>query len=127
MIWLPKYRTKVLQGERTQSLEHGLGDIATCPPDMDIETWSIQVDHSHLVSVMPPTYAVSAIVGKSKAHTSRESRQRFPWIKQIDGRNAFWSVGFFSSTVGVNADVMKRYVEFQEQVDTGKLQLDCGF
>ena len=75
MIWLPKYRTKVLQGERTQSLEHGLGDIATCPPDMDIETWSIQVDHSHLVSVMPPTYAVSAIVGKSKAHTSRESRQ----------------------------------------------------
>jgi putative transposase len=94
---------------------------------MDIETWSIQVDHSHLVSVMPPAYAVSAIVGKSKAHTSRESRQRFPWIKQIDGRNAFWSVGFFSSTVGVNADVMKRYVEFQEQVDTGKLQLDCGF
>jgi putative transposase len=70
---------------------------------------------------------VSAIVGKIKAHTSREMRQRFPWIKKIYWRNAFWSVGFFSSTGGVNDDVIKRYVEFQEKVDTGKIQLDFGF
>src|SRR6266567_7353341 len=73
------------------------------------------------------TYAVSAIVGKIKANTSREMRQRFPWIKTIYWRNEFWSVGFFSSTVGVNEDVIKRYVEFQEKVDTGKLQLEFGF
>jgi putative transposase len=54
-------------------------------------------------------------------------RKRFPWIKKIYWRNEFWSVGFFSSTVGVNEDVIKRYVEFQEKVDTGKVQLDCGF
>jgi putative transposase len=52
---------------------------------------------------------------------------RFPWIKKIYWRNEFWSVGFFSSTVGVNEDVIKRYVEFQEKVDTGKVQLDFGF
>jgi putative transposase len=80
-----------------------------------------------LVMVIPPKYAVSDIVRQITAHTSREIRQRFPWIKKIDWRKEFWSVGFFSSTVGVTEDVIKRYVEFQEKVDTGKVQLDFGF
>jgi putative transposase len=41
--------------------------------------------------------------------------------------NEFWSPGFFSSTVGINEEIIKRYVEFQEKVDTGKMQLDFGF
>ena len=127
VVWIPKYRQKVLKGERKQSLEKGLCDIERFHPDIAIETLSIQVDQIHLVIVIPPKYAVSAMVGKIKAHTSRAMRQRFPWIKKIDWRNALWSVGFFSSTVGVNEDVIKRYVEFQEKVDTGKLQLDFGF
>jgi len=44
-------------------------------------------------------------------------------------RNEFWSVGFFSSAVAIDKAVIKRYVEFQEKVDTGqlRLQLDFGF
>jgi len=127
VVWIPKYRKKVLKGALKQSLEKGLFDIERFHPDIEIETWGIQVDHIHLVIVISPKYAVSAIVGKIKAHTSREMRQRFPWIKKRYWRNELWSVGLFSSTVGVNEDVIKRYVEFQEKVDTGKLQLDFGF
>ena len=50
---------------------------------MDIETLSIQGDQIQVVRVIPPKYAGAAIVGTIKAHTSREMRQRFPWIKQI--------------------------------------------
>src|SRR5499433_3684324 len=127
VVWIPKYRNKILKGELQQYLEKGLCDITTFHPDLEIETLSLQVDHIHLVIVMPPKYAVSDIVGKIKANTSREIRKRFPWVKKIYWRNEFWSVGFFSSTVGVNEDVIKRYVEFQEKVDTGKAQLDFGF
>ena len=127
VVWSPKYRKKVLQGALQQSLDKGLFDLERVHPDLEIETLSLQVDHIHLVIVMPPKYAVSAIGGKIKAHTSRELRQRFPWIKKTYWRNALWSVGFFSSTVGVNEDVIKRYVEFQEKVDTGKLPLEFGF
>ena len=126
VVWIPTYRKKVLKGELKQYLEKGLCDIQTCHPDIEIETCSIQVDHMHLVMVIPPKYAVSDIVGTMTANTSREIRKRFPWIRRIYLRNALWSVGFFSSTVGGNEDVIKRYVEFQEQVDTGKLQLDFG-
>ncbi len=83
----------------------------------------------HLVAIIPPRYVVSDIVGKIKSNTSREVRQRFEWVKKMYWRNEFWSPGFFSSTVGINEEVIKRYVEFQEKVDKGKLpvQLSFGF
>jgi putative transposase len=80
VVWIPKYRKKVLKGELKQYLEKGLFDITTFHPDIEIETWSIQVDHMHLVIVIPPKYAVSDIVGKIKANTSRGIRKRFPWM-----------------------------------------------
>ena len=101
--------------------------IQQFPPDVEIEKFSIQADHVHLIMVSPPKYAVSAIIGKLKANTSREVRTRFPGLKKIYWRNEFWSVGFFSSTVGINEDVIKRYVEFQEKIDKGQVQLTFGF
>ena len=106
-----------------------MGAIREYHPDVEVEQFSIQPDHVHVVVVIPLKYAVSAIVGKIKANTSRDIRQRFPWIKKVYWRNEFWSVGFFSSTVGIDEAVIKRYVEFQEKVDTEQLtlQLDLGF
>ena len=54
-----------------------------------MEQFSIQVDHVPLVAVIPPKYAVSAVVGQSKANTSREIHQRFPWVKKMYWRNEF--------------------------------------
>ncbi len=129
LVWIPKYRRRVLKGDLKEFLVKKLGDIQESHPEVEIEQASIQPDHIHLVAVIPPKYAVSAIVGKIKANTSHEIRQRFPGIKKVYWRNEFWSVGFFSSTVGIDEEVIRRYVEFQEKVDTGqlKLQLDFGF
>jgi len=129
LVWIPKYRRRVLQGALKDFLTKKLGDIREYHPEVEVEQVSIQSDHVHLVAVIPPKYAVSAVVDKIKANTSREIRQRFPEIKKVYWRNEFWSVGVFSSTVGIDEAVIKRYVEFQEKVDTGqlRLQLDFGF
>ena len=129
LVWIPKYRRRVLKGDLKEFLTKRLGEITEFYPEVEVEELSIQVDHVHLVAVIPPKYAVSAIVGKIKANTSREIRQRFPEIKKVYWRHEFWSPGFFSSTVGVDEAVIKRYVEFQEKVDKGQLtlQLDFGF
>ena len=76
---------------------------------------------------IPPRYSVSSIVGKIKANTGREIRRHFEWIKTIYWCNEFWSPGFFSSTVGINEDVIRRYVEFQEKADKGQIQLTFDF
>jgi putative transposase len=129
LVWIPKYRKRVLKGDLKAFLVVRLGEIHTYHPDVEVERFSIQADHVHLVTVIPPKYAVSAIVGKIKANTSREIRQRFPWVKKMYWRNEFWPEGFFSSTVGIDEAVIRRYVEFQEKVDKGQLtlQLDFGF
>jgi putative transposase len=127
IVWIPKYRKRVLKGELKSFLERRLFEVQEYHPEIEIEKFNIQVDHVHLVSVIPPKYSVSSVVGKMKANTSRRIRIEFPWIKKVYWDNEFWSPGFFSSTVGIDEELIKRYVEFQEKVDTGKMQLDFGF
>ena len=127
VVWIPKYRKKILRGSLKEFVEKRLFDIQEFHPDIEIEKHSIQKDHIHLVIAIPPRYSVSSIVGKIKANTSREIRRHFEWIKTIYWRNEFWSPGFFSSTVGINEDVIKRYVEFQEKADKGQIQLTFDF
>ncbi len=125
IVWIPKYRKRVLKGDLKQFVERRLWDVEAYHPEVEIQNYSIQVDHVHLIMVIPPKYAVSAIVGKIKANTSRAIRKEFEWIKKIYWQNEFWSPGFFSSTVGINEAIIKRYVEFQEKID--KEQLKLGF
>ena len=127
VVWIPKYRQRILEGELKAFIEQRLFDIYQYHPDIEIEQYSIQNDHLHIVIVIPPKYSVSSIIGKIKANTSREIRQHFEWIRKLYRRNEFWSPGFFSSTVGIDEEVIKRYVEFQEKMDKGQFQLSLDF
>ena len=89
VVWSPKYRKKVLKGELKQYLEKGLFDIETFHPDIEIETFSLQVDHIHLVIVVPPTYAVSAIVGRSKPPRAERFASVFPGARRYTGGTHF--------------------------------------
>ncbi len=112
VVWIPKYRKKILGGQLKELLEKHLFDIQSYHPDIEIKQHSIQKDHIHLVIIIPPRYSVSGIIGKIKANTSREIRKTFAWIKKFYYRNEFWSPGFFSSTAGIDEAVIKRYVEY---------------
>jgi len=122
VVWIPKYRKKILKGEIRKFIEKRLFDVQDYHPDVEVEKYSIQQDHIHLIIIIQPKYSVSNIIGKIKANTSREIRKRFSWVKKIYWRNEFWSQGFFSSTVGINEDVIKRYVEFQEEM----IKVNCN-
>jgi len=127
IVWIPKYRKKILKGELKKFIETRLFEIHDYHPEVEIEKYSVQEDHIHLVIIIPPKYSVSSIVGKIKANTSREVRIQFEWVKKVYWRKEFWSPGYFSSTVGITKEVIKRYVEFQEKIDKGKLQLELEF
>ena len=116
IVWIPKYRRRVLNGDGKEFVAKRMHYIEG-PIPIENERFSIQTDHVHLVIIIPPRYSVSDIVGKIKANTSREARKQFEWVRKIYGRNEFWPPGFFSSTGGIKEGVVKRYVEFQEKVD----------
>ena len=117
IVWIPKYRRRVLKNGLKVEVEKYIREISEYHPDVKIIEMNIQVDHVHLIMEIPPRYAVAAIVGKMKQNSSRKSS------KKLGKEGVFWSPGYFSSTVGLDEEAIKKYVRFQEKVDTGEHQL----
>jgi putative transposase len=124
VVWIPKYRRRILRGASKIFVQEQLPQIQYFHPDVEVQQWSVQIDHIPIVMVLPPKYAVSSIVGKMKANLSRHLRLRYPDLKRTYWGAVLWSPGFFSSTVGLNEAVIRRYVEHQERVDKGQIQLE---
>ena len=127
VVWIPTYRRRILRGAIKLFVQEPLPQIQQYHPDVEVQQWSVQIDHIHMVLVIPPKYAVSSIVGKMKANVSRQLRLRYPELKRTYWGAVLWSPGFFSSTVGLNEAGIRRYVEHQERMDKGQIQLEFEF
>ena len=85
----------------------------------------IKKDHVHLYMVIPPKYAVSKVVETIKSNTSKALRIKFAFLKKVYwDRKGIWGRGYFVSTVGINEKVIRRYVESQEEEETGQVKLE---
>jgi putative transposase len=52
---------------------------------------------------------------------------KFPFLKQLYwGTDAIWSEGYFVSTVGVNRQLIEKYIKLQSQEDVGQAKLDLN-
>ncbi len=127
VVWIPKYRRRILRGAIKLFVQEPLPQIQQYHPDVEVQQWSVQIDHIHMVLVIPPKYAVSSIVGKMKANVSRQLRLRYLELKRTYWGAVLWSPGFFSSTVGLNEAVIRRYMEHQGRMDKGQIQLEFEF
>jgi putative transposase len=77
IVWIMKYRRRILilgvEGYITRLLPKVLGKI----PGYEIIKYNIQVDHIHMVMIIPPKYAVSDVVGRIKGVTASKLRKRY--------------------------------------------------
>jgi len=124
VVWIPKYRRKILVGGVGTYCEAVIRRVLTERyPDVVVEVMRIQPDHVHMMIEIPPKYAVSTVVGAMKGETSREMRKKFGYIGSA---SSMWSIGYFVSTVGANEGIIRRYIEEQEEQDTGRALLELG-
>jgi putative transposase len=114
VVFIPKYRRKVLYGE----LRRYLGDVfrkLALQKESRIEEGHLMPDHVHMMISIPPKYAVSQVVGfikgKSAIHLARTYGER----KRNFVGQSFWARGFFVSTVGRDEAVIREYIKNQEQ------------
>jgi putative transposase len=71
--------------------------------------------------------SLSQAVSLIKANTARDMRKKFPALDMVyRGFDGIWSVGYFISTVGVNENVIRRYIEQQGREDSGQATLELG-
>ena len=73
----------------------------------------------------PPKYSGAYVVGTIKKNTSRALKEKFEFLKEVywdDG--GIWSVGYFFSTVGINEEIIRKYIERQWREDSGQAKLE---
>ena len=94
-------------------------------PGCEIVSHSMQVDHIHMVMVIPPKYSVSEVMGRLKGQTASRLGKKFGWLKKVYWKeNIVWSPGYFVSTVGINEEKILQYVEWQGRQDSGQTKFE---
>ena len=75
-------------------------------------------DHIHVQLEIPPNVNVSDVVSKLKSASSAHLRKRFKFIREIYlEKDGIWSVGYFSSTIGLNEAQVRKYIDWQGKKD----------
>ena len=93
-------------------------------PSVTIEECNIQIDHIHMLLIIPPKYSVADVVAQLKARTSGLLRKKFDWLAKVYWKeNIVWSPGYFVSTVGINEQQIRKYIKYQQSQDSGQAQL----
>jgi putative transposase len=101
-----------------------MDEIRKFHPEIEFVERNIQPDHVHLVMSFPPKYSISQVVQIIKSNTGKALKEKFDFIRErYYGRGGIWSVGYFASTVGLNEEMIKRYVKYQEKEDLGQAKL----
>ena len=93
-------------------------------PGCEVIEYNIQVDHIHMVIVIPPRYAVSDVIKRLKGVTAKRLREKMDWLKKVYWKEGVvWSPGYFVSTIGLNEKVIIEYVKWQDRQDSGQAKL----
>jgi putative transposase len=82
-----------------------------------IESGHLMPDHVQMLIAIPPTHSVATIVGFLKGKSSIWIAQHVANKPRNFVCHKFWARGYFVSTVGANEQVIRAYIENQEQAD----------
>ncbi len=126
IVWVTRYRRKILVHGIEKYFKDSIQEVRKVHPDWFLEEIGTDEDHVHLHMIIPPKYAVSKVVETMKSVTSVKLKQKFShFLNQVywDG-GGIWSRGFFVSTVGINESVIRNYVKYQGEQDTGQAKLE---
>ena len=111
LVWIPKYRRRVLQGKVAVRLRHFLYEACKVNRWW-IEEMKILPDHVHVLIQVHPTETVAEVVQKLKGGTSYLLRKEFPELEEFIWGESFWADGYFAETVGAQSfAAVKRYIK----------------
>jgi putative transposase len=121
VVWISKRRRNILKGGIKEYLEKTIYSVIEDRyPDVFISSLNIQVDHVHALIEIPPKYAVSTVIGYIKGATSRQMRMHLELLRRMP---SVWATGFFVSSVGINEEIIKRYITYQDKQERGQVLL----
>lgn len=127
IVWGTRYRRHFLKPENVKKvLLATLRKSVEKYPTLTIDLMNTDLDHVHLQIEIPPNLSVAVVVKTLKAISSIELKKKFKFIREMYIDGSIWSVGYFSSTIGLNEKQIAKYIEWQGKHDLPQ-ELDLGF
>jgi putative transposase len=123
-VWTPKYRYQVLIKEIKSRLKEILIELCEWL-DLDIIEGAIASDHVHMYVSVPPKYSPSHVMKILKGKSAEYLRRECPELARKYWGLHIWARGYFVSTVGIDRDVIKKYIQDQQshQIRQDQLKL----
>ena len=115
IVWVPKYRLRILKGEIKSLVEKDIKMLCEWKR-CEVQELNVQEGHIHLLVSVPPKVSISNLMGTLKGKVAIKLFKSYPKLKKKPyWGNHFWARGYFVSTVGLDEDMIKKYVKHQEK------------
>ena len=110
IVWVPKYRFRILTGAVKAEVHNSI-QVFCSQLECTVVELNIQDDHVHLLVKVPPKVSISKLLGTVKGRTALRLFTKFPYLKKKPyWGNHFWAKGYCVDTVGVDAEMIRKYV-----------------
>lgn len=120
LIWVTKYRYKVLRGRVAERARDLIRQICESR-DVVIVRGAVSPDHIHMLVSAPPHLSVSKLAQYIKGRSSRRLQDELEELRKRYWGQQLWARGYFCATVGaVDEETIKRYIENQKDDDDGE-------
>lgn len=115
LIMCTKYRREVIDDDISNRLKEIFLRIADSY-NIVLEEWNHDIDHVHILFRGAPNTELSKFINAYKSASSRLIKKENPAIKKSLWKEMFWSQSFcLISTGGVSVDIIKQYIQTQNQ------------
>ena len=115
ILWTPKYRLRILAGQVASEVSRCIR-VFSEQKGCEVIELSVQIDHVHLIVLVPPKISISDFVGIVKGRTAIRVLNKFRHLKQKSyWGNHFWSRGYCVDKVGLDSEKIRKYVKYQEK------------
>jgi putative transposase len=114
LVWIPKYRRKILYGETAIRVRDLIREICLAN-DIQILEGKVASDHVHIFISYPPHLSVSRIVQMLKGKTSYKLLSENKILRQKFWGNHLWARGYFAVSSGnITDEMIIEYIKEQE-------------
>ena len=115
LVFISKYRQRAIYGEVRKKIGGIIRDLCR-QKGVELLEGHAMPDHIHLLLSIPPKYSVSNTVGYIKGKSAIRIHREILCTKRMTGLS-FWATGYCVSTVGLDEEMIKKYIQEQDKSD----------
>ena len=111
IIWIPKYRKRILTGDVELSFKKLLSDKASSI-GVIVHALECMPDHVHLFIQCSQTHSIPNIVKLFKGFTSFHLRKQFPHLNKF---KVLWAPAYYCESIGlISKETVIKYINNQK-------------